>query len=53
MLKDCCWAPLITKAVNVYYTGLPGGAVGENPPANAGDTGLTPGWGRAHKLQSH
>ena len=25
-----------------------GGAVGKNPPANAGDTGLSPGPGRSH-----
>ena len=24
-------------------TGFPGGSVGKNPPANAGDTGLIPG----------
>ena len=28
--------------------GLPGGAVVENLPANAGDTGLSPGLGRSH-----
>ena len=27
--------------------GFPGGAVVENPPANAGDTGLSPGPGRS------
>ena len=27
---------------------FPGGAVVENPPANAGDTGSSPGLGRAH-----
>ena len=27
---------------------FPGGAVVENLPANAGDTGLSPGPGRAH-----
>ena len=26
--------------------GFPGGSVVNNPPANAGDTGLIPGWGR-------
>ena len=25
---------------------LPGGSVVENPPANAGDVGSIPGWGR-------
>ena len=28
--------------------GFPGGAVVENPPANAGDTGSIPGPGRSH-----
>ena len=28
--------------------GFPGGAVVKNPPANAGDTGLSPGLGRSH-----
>ena len=27
---------------------FPGGAVVKNPPANAGDTGWTPGPGRSH-----
>ena len=33
--------------------GFPGGAVVKNPPANAGDTGLSPGPGRSHMLQSN
>ena len=28
--------------------GFPGGAVVENPPANAGDMGSSPGLGRSH-----
>ena len=32
---------------------FPGGTVAKNPPANAGDTGLIPGWGRSHMLQSN
>ena len=32
--------------------GFPGGAV-ENPPANAGDTGSSPGLGRSHTPQSN
>ena len=27
--------------------GFPGSLVMKNPPANAGDTGLIPGWGRS------
>ena len=32
--------------------GFPGGAVIKNPPANAGDTGPSPGPGRSHMPQS-
>ena len=32
--------------------GFPGGAVVKNLPANAGDTGLSPGPGRSHMPQS-
>ena len=34
-------------------TGFPGGAVVKNPPANAGDTGSSPGPGRSHMLRSN
>ena len=34
-------------------SGLPGGAVVKNPPANAGDTGSSPGLGRSHMLRSN
>ena len=33
--------------------GFPGGTVVENPPANAGDTGSSPGPGRSHMPQSN
>ena len=33
-------------------TGFPGGAVVENLPANAGDTGSSPGLGRSHMPRS-
>ena len=33
--------------------GFPGGAVANNPPANAGVTGSSPGPGRSHMLQSN
>ena len=32
---------------------FPGGAVVENPPANAGDMGSSPGPGRSHMLRSN
>ena len=33
--------------------GFPGGAVVDNLPANAGDTGSSPGLGRSHMLRSN
>ena len=33
--------------------GFPGGAVVESPPANAGDTGSSPGLGRSHMPRSN
>ena len=35
------------------FLGFPGGAVVENLPANAGDTGLSPGLGRSHMPRSN
>ena len=35
------------------FQGFPGGAVVKNPPANATDTGSSPGLGRAHMLRSN
>ena len=32
---------------------FPGGSVVKNPPANSGDTGLSPGPGRSHMLRSN
>ena len=50
---------LITYFSRQYYlsknkfVGFPGGAVVENPPAKAGDTGSSPGPGRSHMLRSN
>ena len=38
---------------NKKFEGFPGGAVVENPPANAGDMGSSPGLGRSHMPQSN
>ena len=38
---------------NGPHQGFPGGAVGENLPANAGDTGSGPGLGRSHMPRSN
>ena len=37
----------------MWYRGFPGGAVVENPPANAGDTGSGPGPGRSYMPRSN
>ena len=39
--------------INKDLLGFPGGAVVKNPPANAGDTGWSPGLGRYHMPQSN
>ena len=50
---------LVTKkaeVVNLHKTltlGFPGGTVVENLPANAGDTGSSPGLGRYHMPRSN
>ena len=38
---------------NTHGRGFPGGAVVDNPPAKAGDTGLIPGPGRSHMPRSN
>ena len=40
-------------AVKNPSLGFPGGAVVENLPANAGDTGSSPGLGRSHMPRSN
>ena len=37
----------------MWYRDFPGGAVVKNSPANAGDTGSSPGLGRSHMPQSN
>ena len=36
------------EKIKTYQQGFPGGTVVKNPPANAGDTGSSPGPGRSH-----
>ena len=38
---------------NVSFLGFPGGTVVKNLPANAGDTGSSPGLGRSHMPRSN
>ena len=44
--------PHLTASVKTPEKGFPGGAVVENLPANAGDTGSSPGLERSHVPQS-
>ena len=37
-----------SSPIEKWALGSPGGAVVKNPPANAGDMGSSPGWGRSH-----
>ena len=39
---------LMILTIKLALLGFPGGAVVENLPANAGDTGSSPGLGRSH-----
>ena len=50
-LSEECKDGLIFKNQSVW--GFPGGTVVENLPANAGDTGSSPGLGRSHMPQSN
>ena len=44
---------ILKNSKNTMTLGFPGGAVVKNPPANAGDTGSSPGPGRPHMPQSN
>ena len=44
---------IIKKSTNNKCWDFPGGAVVKNPPANAGNTGSSPGPARSHMLQSN
>ena len=39
--------------LNINVQGFPGGTVVKNPPAKAGDTGLSRGRGRSHMMWSN
>ena len=49
-MKKVRFIPFVLKTKAL---GFPGGAVVENLPANAGDTGSSPGLGRSHMPQSN
>ena len=42
-----------TQMLSESFKGFPGGAVVKSPPANAGDTGSSPGPGRSHMPRSN
>ena len=43
----------LAKKIKERKLGFPGGAGVKTPPANAGDTGSSPGPGRSHMPQSN
>ena len=47
------WKLDTIKAKKELNLGFPGGTVVKNPPANAGDTGSSPGLGRSHMPRSN
>ena len=49
----CLGTSLAVQWLRLHASDFPGGAVVKNPPANAGDMGLSPGPGRSHMLQSN
>ena len=51
--KKSSWISLDQIWMKTFYWDFPGGAVVNNPPANAGDTGSSPGLGRSHMLWSN
>ena len=44
---------LVVQWLRIRLPGFPGGAVVESLPANAGDTGSSPGLGRSHMPRSN
>ena len=55
--EETKWHLLINLDLNnsfkIRHLGFPGGAVVESLPANAGDTGSSPGLGRSHMPRSN
>ena len=47
------WYKHTNKKIKKKKRGFPGGAMVENLPANAGDTGSSPGLGRSHMPRSN
>ena len=53
LLIDLCLKLCYKSFYKTISWDFPGGAVVKNPPANAGDTGSSPGPGRSHMPQSN
>ena len=53
ILNHCFLLENVSKQSFNKYRGFPGGAAVENLPANAGDTGSSPGLGRSHMPRSN
>ena len=49
--SELCQCFYLLKSLK--HRGFPGGAVVKNPPANAGDTGSSPGLERSHMPRSN
>ena len=47
------WYPTRMNCLRITPLSFPGGTVVKNPPANAGNTGLSPGLGRSHMPRSN
>ena len=45
--------PKVSRRKEIIKRDFPGGTVVKNPPANAGDTGSSPGLGRCHMARSN
>ena len=52
-MKDKNHLIISIDAEKAFDKGFPGDAMVKNPPANAGDTGSSPGLGRSHMPQSN
>ena len=52
-LLDNRWEEAVFSSLKNELQGFPGGTVVKNPPANAGDTGSSPGPGRFHMPRSN
>ena len=50
---SCLIHAKVPSAKDAAFLGFPGGAVVKNTPANAGDTGSSPGLGRSHVPRSN